>query len=149
MFSSATEPSWILTNLEGTRATSSLADVDEIDVIRMEYEAMRTVPTESAQIVYDGSRYASSYASRDWLRILASTRASFVLRRVASPLRVLSAWALLVAAAHLMMGPKGGIVLISLYLEWGVGVAGNSHLLVSCFPTFFLYFSLNNHSNQQ
>ena len=61
---------------------------------------MRTVPTEHAKIVYDGSRYASSYASRDWLRILASIRDSFVARRIASPLWILSGWAAAVSIAH-------------------------------------------------
>ena len=77
-----TQPAWILKNLQGTRGagSSKIESIEEIDVIRLEYDAMRGVRADS-KIVYDGSRYAATYASRDWLKILASIQKSFVARR--------------------------------------------------------------------
>jgi putative membrane protein len=100
-----TQPAWILKNLQGTRGagSSKIESIEEIDVIRLEYDAMRGVRADS-KIVYDGSRYAATYASRDWLKILASIQKSFVARRIASPLRILSLWALTISILHRVVG---------------------------------------------
>lgn len=100
-----TQPSWILKNLQGTRGagSSTIESIEEIDIIRLEYDAMRNVRTDS-KVIYDGSRYAATYASRDWLKILGSLQKSFVARRIASPLRILSLWALTMSIVHRYIG---------------------------------------------
>ena len=110
-----TEPSWILGTLRGAKAVDVLeGDVDEIDVLREEYDAMRrAVAADHSRIIYDGSRYGRG-TSRDWWRVLLSLRQSFVVRKIANPLKVLTAWALVVALGHRFVelpGPwKDGLV---------------------------------------
>ena len=44
-----TQPAWILKNLQGTRGagSSKIESIEEIDVIRLEYDAMRGVRADS------------------------------------------------------------------------------------------------------
>ena len=59
-----TEPEWVLKNLAGTRGPKWEKEVDEIEVIRMEFEAMRSAPSEMSRVYYDGSRRAAALFRR-------------------------------------------------------------------------------------
>lgn len=67
--------------------------------LKVEFDALSRVQHE-ARIIDGGTRYASTYDAKDWMRVLLSWPSSFVVKRIRSPLIFISLWAFFVALAH-------------------------------------------------
>jgi len=78
--------------LRGTSATS----------VEDSFKAISTVGRELSS--HDPDVYEHTYDASDWCRLLRSWPSSFVVQRVKSPLRAISAWAFAVAVLHACCG---------------------------------------------